>query len=269
MDYTFKKILLAYDHSGASKVALEKALYTCKAFNTGLTIVNIKNAKSTDEDFRSEVETILKNSGVAYEYVERSGNVSKEISILEREIGADLIFMGSHGVQGFQPYWIGSNAYRVVSASSCPVITIQEDSASADFSNILLPLDNSIETRQKVPYCVIFAKAFKATVHILSVSKDSSEETTMKITAYANQTANYLNERGIPNTFDIIQGQSVPQTCIDYAKEKKAGLIMMMTETESASWFMGTYAQQLINHSPIPILSIHSRDLLLMDAAGY
>lgn len=269
MDYKFNKVLLGYDNSAASKVALDKALQTCKAFHSDLYVVNVISSKSNETGFKDEVMSKASAYGIQIHYIEKSGNVSKEISHTEREIGADLIFMGSHGVQGFQPYWIGSNAMRVVSAASCPVITVQEDSANADFSKILLPLDDSIETRQKVPYSVVFAKAFNATIHVLSVSKSISEETTRRINAYANQSINYLEERNVKIVSDIRQGTNVPTACIDYAKENNIGLIMMMAETESSSWFMGTYAQQLVNHSPIPVMAIHGRDLLLADAPGY
>ena len=79
----------------------------------------------------------------------------------------------------------------------------------------------------------------------------------------------WLTDIGIKVTYDLRQGSSVAQTCIDYAIERNAGLIMMMTETESNNWFMGTVAQQLVNHSPVPILSIHSRDLYLSGDTGY
>ena len=269
MDYKFKKILIGFDNSEASKVALDKALQTCNAFGSDLYVVNVNSSKSVEADFKDEITQKASAFGVAIHYMEKSGNVSKEISITEREIGADLIFMGAHGVQGFQSSWIGSNAGRVVSASSCPVITVQEDSSKSNFSSIILPLDDSIETRQKVPYAIVFAKVFNSTIHILSVSKDKQEETRQRIMAYARQTEKYLDERGIANTSELRQGINVPQACIDYAIERKAGLIMMMTETVSSGWFMGTYAQQLINHSTIPILSIHSRDLLLTGAGGY
>jgi len=269
MDYKFKKILIGFDNSPSSFVALDKAFQSCKAFNSDLYVVNVKSSKNNEGNYIEIINEKALKYGVKVNYMEKTGNVSKEIAGTERDIGADLIFMGTHGVNGFQPYWIGSNAIRVVSASSCPVITVQEDSANLDFRNIILPLDDSIETRQKVPYAVVMAKNFNATIHILSVSKDKNEDTKRRIAAYARQTEAYLEERGIGFTFELKQGNNVPQTIIDYAVEKKAGLIMMMTETESSSWFMGSYAQQLINHSTIPIMAIHSRDLLLTDSAGY
>jgi len=269
MDYKFKKIMIGFDNSASSIIALDKALEFCKAFDTGLYLVNVKDPKANGNDHTEMIRLHATDSGVEINYMERSGHVNREISAVEREIGADLIFMGSHGLNGFQPYWIGSNAIRVVSASSCPVITIQADSGRADFTDIILPLDNSDETRQKVPYAAVLAKVFNSTIHILSVSKDTNEATKQKITIYARQTEKYLDKFEIKYTSELRVGHSVAQTCIDYAIERKAGLIMMMTETENNSWYMGTVAQQLINHSPVPVLSIHSRDLFHSGASGY
>lgn len=269
MEYKFNKILIGFDNSEASVIALNKALETCKMFNSTLHVVNVKDRKSTDNNFKINILDRAAEFGIDINYMEKIGNVSREIHVTEREIGADLIFMGAHGLNGFQPYWIGSNAMRVVAASSCPVITVQADSAQNNFKNIVLPLDDSMETRQKVPYAVVFAQAFNSVVHILAVSKDKNDDTRNRLSIYAKQTKEYLDKYGIAYTYDMQQGKSIAQLCIDHAVEKKAGLIMMMTETESDSWFMGTVAQQLINHSPIPVLSIHSRDLLLAGEAGY
>lgn len=269
MDYKFKKILIGYDNSRASQVALDKALQTCRAFGSELFVVNVKTPKSTQGNFSDIVNEKALRYGVKINYMEKRGNVSKEIASSERDIGADLIFMGSHGKKGFQPYWVGSNTGRVVSASSCPVIAVQEDAVDMNFKDIILPLDDSMETRQKVPYAVIFAKAFGAMIHIFAVSKDKSDETKRRIEAYTRQTELYFDERNVQYTIELRQGLNVPQACIDYGVEKKAGLIMMMTGTDGGGWFMGTYAQQLINHSTIPICAIHSRDMLLGGATGY
>ena len=65
--------------------------------------------------------------------------------------------MGTHGASGFEKLWVGSNAYRVASAAPCPVITIRETFEKETFSRILVPLDNSKETRQKIPMAIFFA----------------------------------------------------------------------------------------------------------------
>ena len=80
---------------------------------------------------------------------------------------------------------------------------------------------------------------------------------------------NYLSTRGVKCTHEEKYGVNVAETCIGYGEEVNAGLMLIMTETESAGLFMGTYAQQLVNSSTIPVMSIHSRDTRLAGAAGY
>jgi nucleotide-binding universal stress UspA family protein len=43
-----------------------------------------------------------------------------------------------------------------------------------------------------------------------------------------------------------------------------ADLIAIMTEQETttANIFLGPYAQQMVNHSPIPVLSMRAKELL-------
>lgn len=270
MKVSFQHILVGFDNSDSAKIALSKALDTAERFQADLTVVYVVDNKHNDsEAIKHYISDLGKRRAVKIDLIIRNGRIYKEISVLEREIGADLIVIGSHGVSGWQPFWVGSNAFRIVSASNCPVITIQETTKIYDLQDILLPLADSFETRQKVPYAIALAKAFDATVHILGVSKDSDKEAQTRVKSYMVQTERYLNEHGIKTTISSEFGVKVPEKCINYAKEVRAGLIMIMTETESGGFFMGTYAQQLINHSPVPVMSIHSRDLSVAGAVGY
>ena len=66
-----------------------------------------------------------------------------------------------------------------------------------------------------------------------------------------------------------MQGVSVVNAILDFAKQKQAGIIFMMTERESSNMFMGTTAQQLINHSPIPVFSIHNKHIEGTSGSGF
>ena len=55
MEYKFKKILIGFDNSSSSKVALDKALQTCQAFGSDLYVVNVKSSKSNEGDFKDEI----------------------------------------------------------------------------------------------------------------------------------------------------------------------------------------------------------------------
>ena len=47
-------------------------------------------------------------------------------------------------------------------------------------------------------------------------------------------------------------------------KKINADIITIMTEQEltTANLFLGAYAQQMVNHSPIPVLSVHAKEYI-------
>ena len=265
MEYNYQNILVSFDNSPASHVALHKALDTAKRFNAKVYAVFVETPgrEYQIENIEEALEAAVNKFGVKAELIQRKGKVYKEISLVEKDLQADLLFIGAHGFTGFQPFWIGSNAFRVVSASQCPVITTPENSEHTDFSNILVPLDSSPETRQKTGYAVSIARAFGSKLHLYGVCKFTDSESIHHLKVYLQQTEDKVAKTGLPYTISLQSGVNVPQSCIEYAKNNQCGLIMMMTETESSSFFMGTYAQQLINHSPVPVMAIHTRDLRL------
>ena len=269
-DQAFKKILVAFDNSESSRQAMQKACDIAEQFNSTITAVFVsgEDDKSFD-DAKSYLEQFSTAKGIPVNVVQKSGRVYDAVIKLEKEEDFQLILIGAHGKKGWSPFWIGSNAFKVVSTSNCPVITIQDYATDTGISNIVLPLADSSTTRQKVPYASILAQACNATVHILGVSKSDGKEAEQHVSAYVRQTERYLMERDIKYTVAMNLGTKVPEACIEHAKKVEAGLLMIMTETESAGYFMDSYSQQLVNTSPVPVMCIHSRDTRLSGAAGY
>jgi nucleotide-binding universal stress UspA family protein len=263
----FKHLLVPFDDSPSSKIALKKAILTAKIFDAEITVCFVRkdNADSEIEKtkkIKEYIESFMSTQRVKYNFVERKGRIYREITQLEKELSVDLVMMGTHGIKGFQEFWIGSNSFRVVSASNCPVITMQEIAYPEAFQKILLPLADSDETRQKVPLVAKLAAGFDAEIVIFCVSRDTDEEVKRKLHAYAAQTQRYLDQVGVKHSLDESYGKNIAQECIDYSKKNGVDLISIMTETESSgSLFLGTYAQQLVNHSPIPVISIHNRSI--------
>ena len=269
MDTAFNKILLAYDNSDAAKAALQSAYGVASKFNSKITALVVSGKDTNLEESKSALNSFLEDKNISMDIVERSGTVYDEVIKLEKEGDYGLILLGSHGASGWKKLWMGSNAFKVISSSTCPVISVTGNASSPDLKNILLPISDSRNTRQKVPYCILMAKAFGAKVHILGISKGSSDETKKHVTSYVRQTEKYLAEKGIEATSIIEFGENVAERCISYAEEVNAGLMLLMTETESGGLFMDSYSQQLVNHSSVPVMSIHSRDTRLSGAAGY
>jgi len=64
---------------------------------------------------------------IKLEYKLRKGKIYHELDGLARITGALMIVTGAHGISGFEEYWIGSNAFKIVTYSNCPVITVRHD----------------------------------------------------------------------------------------------------------------------------------------------
>jgi len=226
--------------------------------NLGLSnLVEIKNEKVVN-NLKCLVDKFgpkIKNS---IDYRIRSGKVYNEIANQAKYGEAELIFIGTHGTSGFEELWLGNNAYKVVNNSPCPVVSIRNSYKRHRISNIVLPIDDTPETRQKVPYTAHIAKKFNAQIHILQVTETKKEESLNRINEYANQTAAFLENNNIDFIHEKISGTNITDITIEYALRKDADLIAIMTEQSESTkniW-LGPYAQQMVNHSPIPVLSI-------------
>jgi hypothetical protein len=53
------------------------------------------------------------------------GSPVDEIVALARQIGADLIVLGTHGRRGLRRLWLGSVAEHVVRSATCPVLVVR------------------------------------------------------------------------------------------------------------------------------------------------
>jgi len=168
--------------------------------------------------------------------------------------------MGTHGVTGVSEFVMGSNTFRVVSKAKCPVISIQKFTKKTGFKNILLPFRDKPHSRESVEYAIRIAEIYGASIHVLGISFDTSDEGIKKIKLEGEQIKQILEKRGVKNTLDIVKGNYLARLIFDYSKKKKADMLVIMSDLDEMSiseYVIGPVVQQLINHSPIPVLSIH------------
>jgi nucleotide-binding universal stress UspA family protein len=198
-------------------------------------------------------------------YIIREGKVYKEIVREADKKDVFLVVAGTHGSSGFEEFWIGSNAFRLVSALSKPVITIRGGvNINRNLEKIVMPIDSTPETRQKVPFTAYMAKVFKAEVHILRIYSSNVQAVKRSVDSYAEQVMKHLDEEKIKYILTSLKVENLTDSTIDYALKNDANLISIMTEQETTTrnLILGPYAQQMVNHSPIPVLCIHPQEML-------
>ena len=276
-----KQILVAIDFSECSLNALEHAITIAEKAEAGIELMYVIKPDSSREMFTEGPKTVssmVKDKfdeliakyqpvmgGNKITYLVREGKVYHEIVKEAERKEVFLVMAGTHGASGFEEFWIGSNANRIVSALRKPVITIRGGvSVNRQLEKIVLPLDSTPETRQKVPFTAYMAKIFDAEVHILKVNSSEVAAIITRINSYGDQVKKHLEEENIRYVIESVESDNLTNSTIDYALKINANLISIMTEQEisAKNLLLGPYAQQMVNHSPIPVLSIHPKDLL-------
>lgn len=275
-----KQIIVAIDFSKTSMNALDFGIHIANKAGADLQMVWVDNTTSEEVVFegfaheeRNEKVALLKElqekhskrlKGGKLDFKTRKGKVYIEIAQQAKSVSADLIITGTHGVSGFEEFWIGSNAYRIVTNAPCPVITLRHDFKIGDIHKIVIPIDSSQETRQKIPVVAQVAQLFNSEIHILSLYSTPLKSVQKRVDNYARQVAEYCEERKIKYVPVTKESENITRTTIDYAEAVGAEMIAIMTEQESttANIFLGPYAQQMVNHSTVPVLSMRAKELV-------
>lgn len=274
-----KQILVAIDFSKTSLNALQFGIMIANKSGANLQMVWVDNTTSEEvvyedagqertervemlKDLESKYKKSLKKGKLDYKI--RKGKVYIEVAQQAKAIGADLVISGTHGVSGFEEFWIGSNAYRIVTHAPCPVVTIRQGFQVREIKKMVLPIDSTQETRQKLPVAAELAEFFKSEIHILSLYSTPLKSVQKRVDNYAEQVKEYLNEQKIKNVSELKESDNITRSTLDYSESVDADLIIIMTEQETttANLFLGPYAQQMINHSTIPVLSVRSKELV-------
>ena len=277
-----KKILVAIDFSDCSINALEHGITIANKAEADVEMIFVIKPDSSREMFTEGPQTLSVMVQDKFNelveryhhrmgknkigYVIREGKVYSEIVKEADKKDFFLVMAGTHGSSGFEEFWMGSNANRIVSAIKKPVITIRGGvNIKRHLEKIVLPLDSTPETRQKVPFTAYMAKIFNAEVHVLRVYTSTVKAVIRKVDSYAEQVVQHLEEENVKYVLEAVSADNLTDATIEYALNINANLISIMTEQETAAknLLLGPYAQQMVNHSPIPVLSIHPKELLV------
>jgi nucleotide-binding universal stress UspA family protein len=168
-----------------------------------------------------------------------------------------IIAASTHGASGFEDFFLGSNAFKIISATSKPVITIRKGNCPTEISKIVVPLKMHVDTRQKVPWAADIAEVFGAEMHLISISTSHNKKDHARLNVYLSQSADYVKKRRINVVTKKLLGENLATLAINYADAINAGLLVIGTERlTGTSKSLGGYVQDILNRCPCPVLSI-------------
>jgi nucleotide-binding universal stress UspA family protein len=236
-----------------SKSELVDIILPILKMKTDRVIVNLVNDRLTEVCAK-----IKKNFGVNPKPIVSTGNITSELVNLAEENKIDLIVMGTQGKNSKSDLFLGSNAYRLITKSPIPVMTIKDAVNKKGYGNILLPIDLTTHSRQKVNYTIAMAKTFSAKITILGLYNENEKKDKFKLEVVLDQIEKYCDKQKVSFDSYLDKTHHRVSKTNSFAKKHKCDLIITMTdaELEGTRGILSTYDHELVHTSKTPVISI-------------
>jgi len=197
--------------------------------------------------------------------IAKEGSIFSMIEKVNKEIGAQLVVLGTHGKIGMQKL-TGSYALRVVMNSSVPVIVVQEKEFGKGYKNIVFPLSKYSEDRQKVDWAVFIAKKFHAKVHIFK-ENDENLPSLSRFKVVINQIKESFEKHFVRyEEIAANKKDNFVKQVFNYVNDKNIDLIMIMTKPDNISptHILNPDDEKfMFNADQTPVMCINPRQLNL------
>lgn len=271
------RILVPMDFSEQSKEGLYQAMHLASRINAQVFPLHIIKAHTPPWIFLNEKERAQQILKIKETLENEAKNISTENdveiipvvafgklcdTILQQieELNISLIVMGTTTADNIKKKIIGGNALRIVTEAKIPVITVKPGCAIKNPDVIVLPLDLSKQTREKVTDAIKWAKQFQSKVFAVSFSTTRDDAIVGTLQGQLRQVESFMREAGIDieTNFVLYKSGSQEEKLVEYIKQKDADMVIITThqQLEIVRFFIGSFAQDVIHSAPVPVLSI-------------
>jgi len=172
------RLLVATDLLPKSEFAIDRAALLADELDAELSLLHVVSPVSSERvleqslqmaiaRMKSRARSPLWRAKTTPDVVVRTGNPARVILDTIAHEAPDLLIVGPHQRRGVVDALQGTIIEKVVSARSCPVLVVQQ-SASANYRNVLLALDAAARSRDAVSVAervVLGAGAQVAAIH--------------------------------------------------------------------------------------------------------
>ena len=178
-----------------------------------------------------------------------------EEEITESE--ADLIIMGTTGVNDWEESLIGSTAEKVVRHASCPVLTLRNKVRLADIQKIVFASDFKEQKPGYIHVVKSFQKLFEADLHLVYVNTPNHFKNEREIIKYLNEFAaeNEINDHNI----HVYSHEHEEEGIVWFTEDFNMDMVMMATYGRSgfSRLFEHSIAEDVVNFSKKPVVTFN------------
>jgi len=278
------EVLIPIDFSEESVIALEYGIDLANHLKANLRVVHVKTdsviipfyaenkanykldhnvelwAKELYEKYKQKY--LVENG--CFDYKIREGNVVKEICNQAKYDDATIVVMGAHNDKTIGSKWVGSEAYRLVSHSPCPVMVVNKRMKLVhEIKSIVVPIDYNIASRKKVPAVTGLAYLFGAEVHVVGLKSSDLKWMNEEMDVFVKQVKQYIviNARVDVVTNQLV-GRDYSKNIMRYSDDYDTDILTVHVHHSNNPFmrlFQG-FANELINNSLKPVLVIPTKD---------
>ena len=195
--------------------------------------------------------------GVALTFHYSSGNLVDEIRTKVQNEQIDFVVMGSHGASGFNEYIMGSNTQKVVRSLHCPVFIVKNQLKEYAINKVIFASNFVPEEKKAFEYLLKFAVPFEAEIHLVEINTSSWFGQPYQLVHESMKDFKAMCT-ALPCYLHFHRNTSVEKGIQEVADRIDADLIAISNHHRHPvkRVFAGSNVEALVNHSPLPVLSI-------------
>jgi nucleotide-binding universal stress UspA family protein len=286
----YRRILVGYDDSPASRAALLEAAHWVKRHGGELALVHAVFFEAEEfgiapEQLDRRIAAGRRLCAAAVDSTAAAPGVPVRTIICEGEppdvlidtadgLDADLVVLGTYGRRGLRRMLMGSVTAQVISRSKVDVLVVHRpcQECRGEYRSILVPYDGSAFSRGALRRACGLAKGGGATVTVLyaipryeemvgfvrteGISARLAEEAQKIVTAAAR----LAGELGVSAATEVAEGPAADQV-VDAVKKSGHDLVVMGSHGHRGMEraLLGSTAERVILNAPCPVLVVKER----------
>jgi nucleotide-binding universal stress UspA family protein len=262
--YPMKKIAVLIDFTGTCHKSAHFAGKIAQKAGAEVIFLHIarKEDQANQEWMQDEMNRFAKElpDGIQFKIQIEYGNFFKDVPYAIRDLQADIVIVGTHGVVGIKQNLFGSNILKLVKKLAVPSLVVQDGSSYREsmFANILFPIAPHDDFTVKATQTALLAKLYDSIVHIYLVHKHTVElspqlETNLEKTIdfFTAQKIRYNIVREDAQAYSVGYANQI----IRYSQAHEMGAICIMSKVARDNYYFGYVDKENLllneNHTPV------------------
>lgn len=258
-------ILVTWDFTEKSECAYENALHAAKSMIADIVLLHIAKKESEINGLQQRLKGVIAEKYSAYadktSALIKEGSIFTTIGETAEEIGAKLVFMGTHGIKGSQKFF-GSWALKVIAHTKVPFIVVQSSPTENQYRDIVFPVNYRRENKESINWITFFSRTFNSKIHIFT-AKHTDSNFVKGVESNILFLSKNLKIKNVEYVMEKAPGKTdFVKEAVDYAQSINAGSIFVMTTKDIGftDYMMGAHEQYIIaNNFNIPVICVNPK----------